>query len=109
MKWEGSCFASKSPAVANRELIPSCPSLLLGEDAEALEGAEMLLGSFRELRQDRWGRLGGAGQASAVSSCCRCVPCWAAQQPIFPGDRGRSQLTARELDLAPPRPQTPHQ
>lgn len=37
MKWEGSCFASKSPAVANRELIPSCPSLLLGEDAEALE------------------------------------------------------------------------
>lgn len=33
----------------------------------------MLLGSFRELRQDRWGGLGGAGQASAVSSCGRCV------------------------------------
>lgn len=35
----GGCFASEPPAVANRELIPSCPSFLLGEEAEALEGA----------------------------------------------------------------------
>lgn len=76
------CFASKPPAAANRELVPSCLTFLLGEEAEALEGAGMR--SFRELRQDRWGKLGRAGQASAVSSCYRCVSplgCYVAHFP----------------------------
>lgn len=86
---------------ASRELIPSCPTFLLGEEAEALEGAGMR--SFRELRQDRWGKLGRAGQASAVSSCYRCVSLLCSQpglhrktlvsKSIFPGDRVWGQLT----------------
>jgi hypothetical protein len=47
------------PAAANRKLVPGCPTFLLGEEAEALEGVGMRF--FRELRQDRWGKLGRAG------------------------------------------------
>lgn len=70
------------PAAANRELIPSWLSFLLGKEAEALEGAGIR--SFRELRQDRWGKLCRTGQASAVSSCCRCASLLGCLEAPFP-------------------------